>query len=142
MSRVVLPPKTEPIVDNEKFPTLDWLAYFEGQAAGDFGTTWTPVFTGLTEVGVATKTGTFYRLSNKLAYFRIVITPTTSTTAVAGTTYCDNFPLQITAASFSTTCSGSTAAVAGITSADKRIYTAAWTALVNPITITGFLEVR
>ena len=141
MSRALLPPKTEPLIDDNKFPTLNWLAFFDGLATGDTGTAWTPTFTGLTETGTATKTGVFYRLTNKLAYFRIVITPATDTTAVAGTTYCNNFPLNISAAGLVGTVSGFTAAVSGATSADKRIYTAAWAAITTPVTIIGLLEV-
>lgn len=140
MSRVLLPPKTETMVDEDSFPTLNWLSFFEGLSTGDTGAVWTPTFTGLTEVGTATKTGVYYRLTNKLAFFRIVITPATNTTAVAGTTYCNNFPLNITAQGLVATISDYTAAVSGATTA-KRIYTAAWAAVATPITLIGLLEV-
>ncbi len=141
MSRSLLPPKTEALIDEQAFPTINWLAFFDGLANGDTGTVWTPTFVGLTEVGTATKTGVYYRISNRLAYFRIVITPATSTSATAGTTYCDNFPLTIIAAGASASMTGSGAAIAGITSADKRIYTAGWTAITTPITVVGIMEV-
>lgn len=141
MSRALLPPKTEILVDDDKFPTLNWLTFFDAIANGDIGTVWTPTFTGLTETGTATKTGVYYRLTNKLAYFRIVITPATNTTAVLGTTYCNNFPLNISAAGLVGTISSYTASVSGATSSDKRIYTAAWAAIASPITIVGILEV-
>ena len=140
MARVQLPPKTEEMIDDNKFPTLNWTSFFDGLASGDTGTVWTPTFVGLTEVGTATKTGVYYRLNNRLAYFKIVITPSTSTTAVAGTTYCDNFPLNITSAGACNTLSGSSAGLSGITT-DKRIYTSAWAAVVTPITLTGLIEV-
>lgn len=143
MARALLPPKTETLIDDDRFATLNWLAFFEDLAVGDTGTAWTPTFVGLTETGgTATKTGRYWRLSNNLAYFRIVITPVTSTSAVNGTTYCDNFPLTISAAGANVTISGFTASVAGTTAADKRIYTATWTAITSPITIVGLLEVR
>ena len=143
MARALLPPKTETLIDDDNFANLNWLAFFEDLAAGDTGTAWTPNFVGLTEVGgTATKTGRYWRLSNSLAYYRIVITPVTSTSAVNGTTYCDNFPLTITAAGANATVSGFTAALAGTTAADKRIYTATWTAITTPITIVGIVEVR
>lgn len=143
MGLPLLPPKTETLIDDDKFATLNWLAFFEDLAVGDTGTAWTPNFVGLTEVGgTATKTGRYWRLSNNLAYFRIVITPVTNTSATAGTTYCDNFPLVITAAGANATISGFTAALAGTTSADKRIYTASWTTITSPITIVGIVEVR
>jgi hypothetical protein len=142
MARVQLPPKTEALIDEDKFPTLSWVSFFDGLATGDTGTIWTPTFVGLTEVGTAVKTGIYYRLNSSLAYFRIKITPATSTTAVAGTTYCNNFPLTITSDGAAITCSTYTAATAGITASDKRIYTASWAAIVTPVIITGTIEVN
>ena len=141
MTRPILPPKTEPLVDENQFPTLNWLAYFDGVSDGDTGTAWTPTFVGLTETGTATKTGKYWRLTRNLAFFRITITPATDTTAVAGTTYCDNFPLNITTAGFVGTISGFTAGVSGATSSPKAIYTSAWAAITTPINIIGILEV-
>lgn len=142
MTIPLLPPKTEPLVDNDKFTTINWLAFLEEMANGDAGTAWTPVFVGLTEVGTATKTGVYYRISKKLVYYRIVITPGTNTSSTLGTTYCSNFPLTITGNGANVTCSGFTAAVAGTTASDKRIYTATWTTITTPITIVGIAEVN
>lgn len=142
MTIPLLPPKTEELVDDNKFPTLNWLAFFDNIATGDSGNSWTPTFVGLTEVGTATKTGKYWRLNKSLVYFRITITPSTSTTAVNGTTYCDNFPLIITNDGANLTVSTYTAAPAGTTSADKRIWTASWTAIASPIHIVGIAEVR
>lgn len=142
MSLPLLPPKTEPLVDEQYFATLNWLIFFDQLANGDEGTAWTPTFVGLTEVGTATKTGIYYRLSKKLVFYRIVITPGTNTSSVAGTTYCNNFPLTMTRDGVNVTCSGFTAAVGGSTYSDKRIYTAAWAAIVTPITIVGIAEVQ
>lgn len=141
MSLALLPPKTEELVDENKFTTLNWLAFFDDLATGDLGTSFTPTFVGLTEVGTATKTGKYFRLTKGLAYFRIVITPGTSTSATLGTTYCDNFPLNITAQGMASTVSSYTAATSGVTSSPKRIYTASWSAITTPITITGLIEV-
>jgi hypothetical protein len=141
LSLPLIPPKTEPIVDEDKFLTLNWNVFLENLAEGDAGTSWTPTFAGLTEVGgAATKTGVYYRLSKKLAYFVITITPVTNTSAVSGTTICNNFPLTIAGASASMTCSGFTAASAGITNAG--IYTATWTSITSPITLTGIIRVN
>jgi len=142
MTIATLPPKTEPMVDDDKFATLNWIIFFESLATGDLGSTWTPTFVGLTETGTATKTGKYYRISQRLAYFRIVITPATDTSAVNGTTYCDNFPLQMISDGANVTCSGFTASVSGTTYSDKRIYTATWTAITTPITIVGLVEVQ
>jgi hypothetical protein len=141
MSRALLPPKQEAMVDDDKFTTLNWNVFFEGIADGDAGTVWVPTFTGLTETGTATKTGKYYRISKALAYYRIVITPATDTSAVSGTTYCNNFPLTITNAGVSVTLSSYTAAVSGVTASDKRIYTATWTNIVTPVTLVGILEI-
>lgn len=141
MSRAILPPRTEPVTDSDNNATVNWLAFFDSLADGDTGTVWTPTFTGLTEVGTATKTGKYWRLSKQIAYARIVVTPSTSTTAVLGTTYCDNFPLNITSAGVVATLSDYTANVSGATSSPKRIYTSAWAALATPVTIIALLEV-
>lgn len=142
MTIPLLPPKSEPVVDNNKFATLNWLVFFDEVALGDLGTAWTPTFVGLTEVGTATKTGIYYRISQRLTFFRIVITPGTNTSAVSGTTYCNNFPLNMISDGFSISCSGSTAGVAGSTYSDRRIYTSTWTNITTPITIVGIAEVQ
>lgn len=139
MTLPVLPPRTEEMIDEEKFATLNWTAFFESIAAGDAGTAWTPTFTGLTEVGgAATITGTYYRVSAKLCYFKIVITPVTSTSATLGTTFCNNFPLAIQGENAVTTVSGFTAAPSGANS--TGIYVGTYSAITSPITITGLIE--
>jgi hypothetical protein len=140
MARVELPPQSEPVVDENQILTLNWLSSLSGLYSGDTGTIWIPAFTGLTEVGTATKTGVIYRLSDKLAAFRITITPATNTSAVAGTTYCNNFPLNITSQGFCVTISDYTAAITGVTT-NKRIYTSTWSLITSPITLVGILEV-
>ena len=140
MTLPLLPPKTEPVIDKEKFMTLPWLIFQDQLASGDAGTSWTPTFTGLTEVGTATKTGVYYRLSKKLVYYRIVITPGTNTSATNGTTYCNNFPLVMSANGANITVSGFSASVAGSESSTNRIYTATWSTITTPITIIGIAE--
>jgi len=141
MSNAVLPPTTESIIDNNRFPTLPWLSFFEGLLSGDTGTIWTPTFVNLTEVGTATKTGIYYRLSQKIVYFAINIVPGTSTSATAGSTYCNNFPITIRNAGASCSIIGSSAALAGVTASDKRIYTGTWVASTSTIVLAGILEV-
>jgi len=141
MTLPLLPPKTEPLVEKkDNFATLNWLVFFDQLADGDAGTTWTPTFVGLTEVGTATKTGVYYRISKKLVYYRIVITPGTNTSATAGTTYCNNFPLTMSAAGAVFSLSDYTAAINGSTAANNRIYTGSWAALTTPVTILGIVE--
>jgi hypothetical protein len=142
MARALLPPTFEALVDDNKKATLTWASFFEGLSTGDAGTSWTPTFTGLTEVGAATKTGVYYRLSQKVVFFRITITPETSTTAVLGTTYCDNFPLVIANSGVCASISSFTANVSGVSASEGRIYTSAWSAITSPITLVGLMEVR
>jgi hypothetical protein len=142
MTQAQLPIQTEPLIDDKKFITLPWQIWAEGVTVGDPGTTFTPTFTGLTETGPATITGIYYRLSQKVCFFRITITPTTDTSATLGTTYCNNFPLTFTNNGVSYSISGFTVAAAGITAGDNRIYTGTWTNIANAITIVGFGEVR
>jgi len=141
MTLAQLPARTEPLVDENQLVTLPWQIVLEGMAGGDTGTAWTPTFTNLTSVGTPTIAGKYYRLSQRLAYFIITITPATSTTSVAGTTYCNNFPLNILSDAFNVAISGSSALTGGITASDKKIYPAGWSALTNTVTITGLIEV-
>ncbi len=142
MTQAQLPIQTEPLIDDKKFITLPWQVFFESLSTGDLGTSFTPTFVGLTSTGTPTFTGVYYRLSQKVCFFRITITPATDTSAIAGTTYCDNFPLTFTNPGVSFSISGSTAATAGISASDNRIYTGTWTTITNPITISGIVEVR
>lgn len=140
-----IPIQTEPVVDDNKNVTLPWQAFFEAVANGDPGNTWTPTFQSLTHTGAdPTITGVYYFLSDKLTYFRITITPASGgdTSAVAGTTYCDNYPLTIGAQAGSLTIGGSGAAAAGITDGTRRIYTGTWTNAAVPISIMGIIELQ
>ncbi len=142
MTQAQLPIQTEPLIDDKKFITLPWQVFFESLSTGDLGTPFTPTFVGLTSTGTPTSTGVYYRLSQKVCFFRITITPATDTSAIAGTTYCNNFPLTFTNPGVSFSISGSTAATARISSSDNRIYTGTWTTITNPVTIIGIAEVR
>ena len=141
MTLPVLPPTTEPLIDENSFATISWLSFFDSVSSGDLGVSWTPSFVGLTEVGAAIKTGKYYRLSKKIVYFIITITPGTNTSATAGTTYCDNFPLQFASQGASCSIIGSAAVLAGVTSTDKRIYTGTWSLITTPVTLAGIVEV-
>lgn len=141
MSLAPLPSQAQPLVDEEGKVTLPWQAALDGIVGGDGGNTWTPTFTGLTVSGTPTFKGVYYQISNTLVYYAITIIPATSTTSVAGTTYCDNFPFTITNAGANITVSGFTASAGGTTASDKRIYPAAWSAITTPITIIGIAEV-
>lgn len=145
MSAPQIPPNTEPMVDKDQNVTLPWQAYFESTSEGDPGNVWTPTFQGLTSTGPApTFNGTYYYLSQNLAYFHIVVTPGSggTTSAVAGTTYCDNFPLNLAIDGVAATIGGAGAAVGAIASQNKQIYTATWTSATGNITIVGIVELQ
>lgn len=121
--------------------TLPYILFFNNIVSGDIGTSWTPTFSGLTEVGSATITGVYFSLSNALVYFRVIITPGTSTSSVGGTTYIDNFPLTITNPGGFITIAGNANAALGTTNAsNNRIYTPTWTAVTTPIILAGIIE--
>lgn len=140
MSNIAPPPSTTEVVDAKGKGTLPWIQFFENQYLGDTGTIFTPVFTNLTEVGAATKSGVYFRLSQSLYYFVVTITPATNTSSTAGTTYFD-FPLDITRDGANLTVAGSGLLGGGINVAsNNRIYPASWTTIANPVTIVGLVE--
>lgn len=142
MSSVKPPPNFEILAEQDGKPRIPWMLFFDSVHKGDAGTLWTPTFTGLTETGTAVKTGIYYKISHKLVYYRIVITPATDTSSVLGTTYCNNFPLTMISDGMNVSCSGYTASVSGSTYSDNRIYTATWTTIATPVVIVGIAEVR
>lgn len=142
MSNITPPPSGTEIVDNSRKGILPWIQFFENQYLGDLGTTFTPVFTNLTEVGAATKSGVYFRLSQGLYYFAVTITPATSTSSTAGTTYF-TFPLDITRDGANLAVAGVGLAGGGINAAsDNRIYPASWSAVTGAVTIVGLVEAR
>lgn len=137
-------PITQPVIDDNGLPTLPWLLFFNQTFEGDAGEAWTPTFQGLTEVGgSASITGRYYRISQYLVYFRIDIDPATNTSATAGTTYIDNFPLDITDNGMCTVVTNTTGGGIGIANAaTNRIYVPAWTNVTTLTTVLGIAEAR
>lgn len=136
------PPTYEKIVDANGNVTTAWLLFFDQMYNGDRGSSWTPVATNLTQVGGnATLTGQIYRISNKLYFFRIGITPVTNTSSVAGTTYFTGLPISAGYDGFCTAQSSTLGDPTGmIVASNNRIYTPAWTTIAVPVTITGVVE--
>lgn len=134
------PPIYEPVIGQDGKATLPWILFFNQVFTGDAGTSWAPTFTGLTISGTPTLTGTIYRLSSRLVFFSALITPATSTTAIAGTTYIDNFPLTINKDGSVLAASANSASPGMAVAASQRIYTPAWSAFTTPVTISGLLE--
>lgn len=142
MTNISPPPSTTEIVDKSGKAQLPWVTFFENQYLGDTGTSFTPTFTSLTEVGTAGKTGYYYRLSQNLYYFAVTITPATSVTSTAGTTYFD-FPLDITRDGANLAVTNGLGSQAGMNVAsNNRIYIPALSAVTTPITIVGIVEAR
>lgn len=136
------PPTRQPLTDENGDLTMPWLLFFNQTFNGDAGTSWTPTFVSLTEVGgSATITGRYYKISNYLCFFNILITPVTNTSAVAGTTYADNFPLTSNANGVCATVSNKLGGGLGMVEASSnRIYVPAWTTVTTPINVIGIVE--
>lgn len=140
--RVDPPPTYEIMIEKDGKARLPWLLFFEQIFRGDSGTAWTPAFTNLTTVGAApTITGRVYQIGRSLAYFSVRIVPGTNTSAVAGSTYINNFPLRLNADGACQAVSGLLGTVDGMCDrTTNRIYPPAWTTVTVPLTITGTVE--
>lgn len=137
------PPINDFVIDQEGKANLSWILFFNSLYEGDTGEEWTPTAVSLGSVGTPTLTGRYYRIGRRLAYFRIVITPATSTTSTAATTYIDNFPLTMAGDGICFAVSGGTGTNSGhCVSANNRIFLPAWSAVTLPISIIGMAEVR
>lgn len=143
MSQVQPPPIYENVSDDLGKFKVPWISFFNQVFIGDTGTSWSPSFTNLTEVGAPTITGRYYKISQSLCYFSVKIIPSTSTTATAGSTYINNFPLTANADGACFAVSGLLGGSAGqVDSSTNRIYPPGWTAVTVPLTIIGMVEIR
>lgn len=136
------PPIKNPMIDNTGAPTMPWALFFNQMFFGDAGEPWDPEFTGLTETGAAQVAGRYYKFSNYLVLFRAVITPATDTSAVQGSTYIHNFPLQMAADAPSYAITPPVTLMGACAASSNRIYVPTWTSVTVPITITGLVEAR
>lgn len=142
MSSVKEPPTIQPMVDDKTgLPTFPWLLFFDGIFRGDAGTLWTPTLTNLTVVGAApTITGRVFKIGY-LAYFWVRIVPGTNTSAVAGTTYINNFPLVLESDGACFAISGLLGSNSGMCDqASNNIYVPAWTNVTVPLTVVGIVQ--
>lgn len=132
-------PLTQPVIDENAYPTLPWTLFFNQMFEGDAGKSWIPTFQSFT--GTATFSGRFYRLSQYLVFFTVKITPSGNTSTTSGSTYIDNFPLNLTNDGFNTVVSGAAGGAIGMNRAsDNRIYVPQWTNVSVPLTIIGIGE--
>jgi|GEM_PF-1885855 len=142
------PPTTQVLIDEFGLPTLAWILFFSDLSRGDLGQYWTPRCVGLDDGGQApTITGLYYRLSRRLAYISVRIIPETGTSATAGITYIDNFPLKIIGDGACLAVSGLQGFMPGMIEATTtnhggRIYVPSWQNVAMPITIIGLAEVQ
>ena len=137
------PPVTEQVVDSKGVPTLPWTLFFDQSFRGDTGTAWTPTFVSLGISGTPSITGRYYQISRQLVYFTIHIVPASNTSATAGTTYCDNFPLAVTRNGVCASVSGNLGGALGVVQeGSSRIYVPSWSSVSVPVTIIGIAEAR
>lgn len=143
MSSINNPPIFTPVVENDGKSSIPWALFFNQLFEGDTGTAWTPTFQGLTVVTPPTISARYYRISRRICLFRVTLGTPTNTSATAGTTYIDNFPLTITNDGFCIAVSGNLGGNAGhVVASTNRIYVPAWTTVTVPLTIVGFCEVQ
>lgn len=141
MSAVTPPPIYEPLIDSSGAMRIPWILFMNSLFEGSSGETWTPTFTNLTSVGTPTITGTYYKIGQFLVYFRVTVSPSTSTSATAGSTYINNFPLNFAGDGACLAVSGLLGGGSGmIDRATNRIYVPSWSAVTVPLTIVGFAE--
>ena len=130
------PPINEILAEKNGLPKLPWILFFNQLFEGDFGSNFAPEFENLTTVGDPTITGHYHKLNNQFCFASITITPSTSTTAVAGSTYIKNFPLTFESDSVCFAVAGGVGGGVGhIVSTTNRIYVPAWSAVAVPVTI-------
>lgn len=146
------PPAYSEVIEPDGKMKRPWLEFCNGLWVGDTGTpsegsgSWTPTFTGLTEVGgAATITGRVFKISQQIAYFWARVVPVTNTSSVLGTTYINNLPLDVIShgACVAVVEDITSGAANGIVEPSfNRIYTPTWTNITSPITIVGTIEAR
>lgn len=134
------PPIYEILADENGKAKIPWIQFFNQNYTGDKGTTWTPTFTSLGSTGTPTITGRYMKLVSGLCYFIVKIVPATDTSSVGGTTFINNFPLNITNDGGINAVSGGTGGVGQAVGGTTNIYTPTWTNVTVPVTITGLIE--
>lgn len=140
---LAVPPLYDVIINDDKKANLNWTIFFQGVSDGDVGTDWTPTFVNLTTSGSPTATGRYYQISKYLTYFKVLISPNGgNSSATAGSTYIDNFPLPFGGDGIVFAVSGNLGDGPGqIVASSNRIYVPSWSAVTLPLTIIGICEV-
>lgn len=134
MTQAIAPTADKALDESGKFrPT--WVEYFAKVNTGDVGTTWTPVFTGLTTVGTPTITGAYYQ-NGGFTDFTIKIVPGTNTSSTLGVTTVA-LPFTVVADTGANVISSTNAAIGVVNASGRILYLPTWTLVTVPITITG-----
>lgn len=137
------PPIYEVIAGEDAKAPLPWILFFNQLYEGDAGSVWTPNFVNLTTSGTPTITGKYFKLSKYLTFFHVNIVPETNTSATAGNTYIDNFPLTFKNDSICFAVSGGLGSSSGhIVASTNRIYVPTWTTVTVPLTVIGIVEAQ
>lgn len=136
-------PIFDPVVDETGKAQLSWVLFFNALYEGDSGTDWTPSITGLTQTGgAATISAKYYKIGQSLCFFRIKITPVTSTTSTSGTTYVENMPFTSSSDGVCMSVAGTAGGSLGsVSSGTNRIYFPSWSGVLIPVSILGIVEV-
>lgn len=137
------PPPTIHPLEEDAGLTLPWLKFFNQTFEGDAGTAWDPNFVNLTVSGTPVISGRYYRLSQFILYFNILVTPATNTTSTAGTTYVDNLPITPINNGVCMSLSNNLGGALGMVNASSnRIYVPQWNTVTTPVNVIGIVEAR
>lgn len=140
MSSVKPPPVYDQLIDEQQKAKLSWVLFFNQLYQGDIGTSFTPTFTNLTTVGTPTVVGKYFQIG-RICLFVVNITPATSTTSTAGTTYFTGLPLNMKSNGFCVAVSGLLGSSSGMCDrASQRVYVPAWSAVTVELTVIGIVE--
>jgi hypothetical protein len=103
--------------------------------------TWTPVATGLTEVGAVTYTATYTKIG-RVVYINLKVSAATSTTSTANTTYFSGLPFAPAQNSTVTAVNEGniTSLGVGLIASGSNLFAPSWTAVQNA-TLSGFYYV-
>lgn len=136
------PPLNQPLLNPDGSIPMQWILFFNQIYNGDAGQAWTPTFNSLTISGSIPKvTGRVYQLSKYLTMFTANLIPGTNTSAVAGTTFIDNFPFIMQGDGLVFAVSGRLGSSSGMCEkATNKIWVPAWTTVTVPLTLVGFVE--
>lgn len=136
------PPLNQPLLDASGQIPMQWILFFNQIYYGDAGQEWIPTFNSLTIVGATPQVdGRVYQLSKYLTMFTAKITPGTNTSAVAGTTFIDNFPFIMQGDGIVFAVSGRLGSSSGMCEkASNKIWVPGWTTVTVPLTLVGIVE--